>query len=137
MITPKEVQYHFKLMLEERFIDIWAYNLETILAEKLETIISRNVTNTRMRDFYDIYILQEVYMGYLSPSTFQTALLATAKKRGTLGLLNDAVEVLEEVENSLAVERLWGLYQKKFSYATDLPWALVMSSVKKLYLLGE
>lgn len=59
IITPKEVRYSFKLMLEERAIEVWAYNLETVLAEKLETIISRNVTNTRMRDFYDIHILQQ------------------------------------------------------------------------------
>ena len=57
VITPGEVRYSFKLMLEERSIDIWAYNLETVLAEKLETIITRTTTNTRMRDFYDIYIL--------------------------------------------------------------------------------
>ena len=57
-ITPKEVRYSFKLILEDRSIDVWAYNLETVLAEKLETIITRTTTNTRMRDFYDIAILQ-------------------------------------------------------------------------------
>lgn len=61
VITPREVRYSFKLMLEERSIEVWAYNLETVLAEKLETVISRNVTNTRMRDFYDIHILQQIY----------------------------------------------------------------------------
>lgn len=57
VITPREVRYSFRLMLEDRTIDVWAYNLETVLAEKLETIITRETTNTRMRDFYDIYIL--------------------------------------------------------------------------------
>ena len=61
VITPKEIRYRFNLMLEDRTIEVWAYNLETVLAEKLETVISRNVTNTRMRDFYDIYILQKLY----------------------------------------------------------------------------
>ena len=56
VISPKEIRYSFNLMLEDRTIEVWAYNLETVLAEKLETVISRNVTNTRMRDFYDIYI---------------------------------------------------------------------------------
>ena len=82
-ITPKEVQYSFKLMLEERFIDIWAYNLETVLAEKLETIITRATTNTRMRDFYDIYILEQLYGKTLNPDVFQAALQATAQKRET------------------------------------------------------
>lgn len=57
VITPKEIQYRFKLMLEDRSIEVWAYNLETVMAEKLETVIARNITNTRMRDFYDIHIL--------------------------------------------------------------------------------
>ena len=56
VITPREIKYKFNLMLEDRTIEVWAYNLETVLAEKLETVVSRNVTNTRMRDFYDIYI---------------------------------------------------------------------------------
>lgn len=60
-ITPREDRYSFKLMLEDRSIDIWAYNLETVLAEKLETIITRTTTNTRMRDFYDIYILDQLH----------------------------------------------------------------------------
>lgn len=61
VITPREIKYKFNLMLEDRTIEVWAYNLETVLAEKLETVVSRNVTNTRMRDFYDIYILQKLY----------------------------------------------------------------------------
>ena len=61
VITPREIKYKFNLMLEDRTIEVWAYNLETVLAEKLETVISRNVTNTRMRDFYDIYFLQKLH----------------------------------------------------------------------------
>ena len=79
-ITPREVRYSFKLMLEDRSIDIWAYNLETVLAEKLETIITRTTTNTRMRDFYDIYILDQLYGNTLNRQTLYNALLATAKK---------------------------------------------------------
>lgn len=77
-ITPKEVRYSFKLMLEDRSIDVWAYNLETVLAEKLETIITRTTTNTRMRDFYDIAILQQLYGSTLDPHVLHDALLATA-----------------------------------------------------------
>ena len=74
-------------MLEDRTIEVWAYNLETVLAEKLETVVSRNVTNTRMRDFYDIYILQKLYGEQLQKQVLWTALVATAKKRGTLDLI--------------------------------------------------
>jgi len=137
VITPKEIQYHYKLMLEDRSINVWAYNLETILAEKLETIISRSITNTRMRDFYDIHILQEIYKDSLSSKTFHTALLATAKKRGTLELLNEAVEVFKELESSLVLERLWKVYQKKFSYASNVSWQIVVNSIKRLYSLSN
>ena len=84
IITPREIKYNFNLMLENRTIEVWAYNLETVLAEKLETVISRNVTNTRMRDFYDIYILQKLYGEQLSKDVLWDALVATAKKRETL-----------------------------------------------------
>ena len=67
-LPPGEIRYSFKLMLEDRSIDIWAYNLETVLAEKLETIITRTTTNTRMRDFYDIYILEQLHGNTLDPS---------------------------------------------------------------------
>ena len=78
-ITPREVRYSFKLMLEDRSIDIWAYNLETVLAEKLETIITRTTTNTRMRDFYDIYILDQLHGNTLNRQTLYEALRATAQ----------------------------------------------------------
>lgn len=73
VITPREIQFSFKLMLEERSIDVWAYNLETVMAEKLETVIARNITNTRMRDYYDIYILLKLY-----GSTLNTKVLGEA-----------------------------------------------------------
>ncbi|WP_321017246.1 nucleotidyl transferase AbiEii/AbiGii toxin family protein, partial [Enterocloster bolteae] len=114
-ITPREVRYSFKLMLEDRFIDIWAYNLETVLAEKLETIITRTTTNTRMRDFYDIYILEQLHGTTLNPNILHDALLATAHKRGSEKYLNQAEEVFNEVENDSVMQKLWEAYRKKFS----------------------
>lgn len=114
-ITPREVRYSFKLMLEDRSIDIWAYNLETVLAEKLETIITRTTTNTRMRDFYDIYILEQLHGTTLNPKILHDALLATAHKRGSEKYLNQAEEVFDEVENDSVMQKLWEAYRKKFS----------------------
>ncbi len=105
-ITPREVRYSFKLMLEDRSIDIWAYNLETVLAEKLETIITRTTTNTRMRDFYDIYILEQLHGNTLSAQLLHDALLATARKRETEYHLAEAREVFDEVEES-TVMLIW------------------------------
>lgn len=126
VITPKEIQYSFKLMLEERSINVWAYNLETVLAEKLETVISRGITNTRMRDYYDIHILIKLYGNTLNGKVLGEALLATAKKRETEYHLNDAQEIFDEIQNDSNMQKLWKSYQKKFSYASDISWEMVM-----------
>lgn len=136
VITPREVRYSFKLMLEDRSIEVWAYNLETVLAEKLETVISRNVTNTRMRDFYDIHILKQLHGESLSASVLRDALAATATKRGTLAQMKDAAAVFDEVEESPVMAKLWQSYQKNYSYAADLSWHTVMDSVRALYAAG-
>ncbi|AFA47983.1 nucleotidyl transferase AbiEii/AbiGii toxin family protein [Acetobacterium woodii] len=130
IITPKEIRYQLKLMLEERAIDIWAYNLETILAEKLETIISRNTTNTRMRDFYDLHSLLQLYGENMNPAVFNQALMATTNKRGTEHYLTDMMLIVDEVENSSVMENLWLAYQKKFSYASEITWKTIMESVR-------
>ena len=136
-ITPREVRYSFKLMLEDRSIEIWAYNLETVLAEKLETVVSRVTTNTRMRDFYDIYILEQLHGNTLDPQILHDALRATAHKRGTERHLAEAAEVFEEVENSSVMQKLWESYRRKFSYAADLEWSIIMGAVRSLYALCE
>ena len=122
VITPKEIQYSFKLMLEERSINVWAYNLETVLAEKLETVISRGITNTRMRDYYDIHILIKLYGNTLNGKVLGEALLATAKKRETEYHLNDAQEIFDEIQNDSNMQKLWKSYQKKFSYTSIWRW---------------
>ena len=137
VITPKEIQYRFKLMLEDRSIEVWAYNLETVMAEKLETVISRNITNTRMRDFYDIHILLSLYGNTLDTKVLGEALQATARKRETEYHLKDAQEIFDEVQNDLGMEKLWKSYQKKFSYAADIAWETVMESVRELYRMSK
>ena len=136
VITPKEIRYSFKLMLEERSIEVWAYNLETGMAEKLETVIARNITNTRLRDFYDIYILLQIYGATLKPEVLKEALHATAKKRGTEYHLKDAMIIFDEVQNDVTMQNLWNAYQKKFSYATEISWERVMDAVRQLYRIS-
>ena len=136
-ITPREVRYSFKLMLEDRSIEIWAYNLETVLAEKLETVVSRATTNTRMRDFYDLHILSQLHDRSIVPTDLRAALIATAKKRGTEKYLADAPAAFDEVEADPNMEKLWQAYQKKFSYAADLSWHTVVESIRSLYRLAR
>lgn len=129
-ITPKEIEFNYKLMFEDRSIRIMAYNLETVLAEKLETIITRGVTNSRMRDFYDIYILTATQQ--LDRSTFVAALRKTVEKRGTANQVSKAPEVVEVLAKSLLMIDLWQKYRIKYSYASMVTWEMVIDAVRVL-----
>ena len=132
IITPREMRYSYKLMFEDRAIDIWAYSLETVIAEKLETIIARSTTNTRMRDFYDLHLLYKLYRNDIDKGHLKQALAATAEKRGTAHLLSDAESVLTAVRESTEVQKLWENYRTKFNYASDISWSTVNRSVKEI-----
>ena len=133
IITPREVLYTFKLMFEERTISILAYNLETVLAEKMETVIARGVANTRLRDYYDLYILQNEYTHAMNIEQFKAAFLATSKKRNSIQLITEGNRILKELADSEVMQGLWKSYQKKFSYAEDISWEMVMDSIEKLF----
>ena len=133
IITPREIVYGMKLMFEKREIQLLAYNIETVLAEKMETIIARDVSNTRMRDFYDVHILLSLYCEQVDKNYFKEALDKTALKRGSKKLFLEVEEILNDIEDSGYMQRLWILYQNKFNYAADVLWEEVMMSVRKLW----
>lgn len=130
VITPREISYSYKLMFEDRTIPIMTYPVETVLAEKLETVISRSITNTRMRDFYDINLLLQSQR--IDDDTLGLALERTAKKRGSLNLLENAENVLKAVKYSDDMKKMWNTYQKKFRYAGTYTWNDIMRSVREL-----
>lgn len=130
VITPREIAYSYKLMFEDRTIPIMTYPIETVLAEKLETVISRSITNTRMRDFYDIHILLKSQN--INADILALALERTAKKRGNFNLLDNAESVLKIVKSDEDMKRLWNIYQKKFKYAGEYTWDEVIHSVREL-----
>lgn len=130
VITPREISYSYKLMFEDRTIPIMTYPVETVLAEKLETVISRSITNTRMRDFYDINLLLQSQR--IDDDTLGLALERTAKKRGSLNLLENAENVLKAVKYSDDMKKMWNTYQKKFRYAGTYTWDDIMRSVREL-----
>lgn len=133
VITPKEIRYRYKLMLEDRSIDVLAYNLETVLAEKLETVIRRATANTRMRDFYDIHTLLRLYSNSLSLEVLHDALRSTAAKRGSTSMLASAPSVLDDLRQSSIMEKMWRSYRQKYAYAEGLQWDSVVTSTKLLY----
>lgn len=133
VITPREMSYNFKLMFEERMISILAYNLKTVLAEKMETVISRGVTNTRLRDYYDLYILQNQYFNTINMEQFQRAFTATSMKRNSIQLMQDGNDILQEISESEIMQNLWKNYQRKFSYAEDISWKQIMEAIQSLF----
>lgn len=119
-ITPREIEYQFKLLLEERSISVLAYNLETILAEKLETVISRGDQNTRPRDYYDIYILVKLQSSNIELEELKVALDATAKKRGSEEVIKEYRKIMNTIRNSEIMLRQWENYRKDFEYAEGI-----------------
>jgi len=119
-ITPREINYRFKLLFDDRVIKIMAYNLESLLAEKIETILSRSVSNTRSRDFYDIYILHKLQEKNYDLSILKEAIEATATKRGSLPVLKDYKEIITNVAKNSQQQGFWKKYQKDYAYARDI-----------------
>lgn len=134
ILTPSARIYPYKLMFEDRYIQILSYNLETLLAEKMETIISRHVTNTRMRDFYDIYILNKLFVEEISKEILQQAIEATARRRGSADHLKLAKTALLEIEANEDMQGRWRAYQAHFLFARDIEWLDVMETVYALAL---
>lgn len=131
-ITPREIEYRFKLLLEDREISVLAYNLETVLAEKLETIVSRGDQNTRPRDYYDVYILSKLQYKNIKTEYLKAALKATSKKRGSSDILKNYKNIIDVVRNSDAMIKQWKTYQKDFEYATDISFSEVCVAVVQM-----
>jgi predicted nucleotidyltransferase component of viral defense system len=129
-VTPREIEYSFKLMFEERSINILAYNIETVFAEKFESVISRGLTNTRMRDYYDIYILTTTQQ--FDAATFRAALEKTTAKRKTTEQISDAKTVIEWISESKILTDLWRRYQSKYNYAADVSWEQAVGALRSL-----
>ena len=123
VITPTEIKYSFSLLFDERRISIWAYNLETVLAEKIETVLSRGVANTRPRDYYDIYILWMLRREECNLSILSSALKRTAQKRGSIGVIEKYKDVIKQIEESEQLHSFWSKYTKEFDYAKDIVFA--------------
>lgn len=132
VITPRAIEFNYDLLLEDRSISLWSYNLETILAEKLQTVLARGILNTRMRDFYDIRMLLDTYEDKVNKAVLKDAFAATCKKRGTDHLQEQAEEIIKIIEVDEQLQVLWRAYQKKYSYAADIDYASVISGVRKL-----
>ena len=130
-ITPHAVQYNFsEIFDDEKSYELWAYNIETVMAEKVETILRRGVFNTRPRDFYDAYILTTTQK--FDKAVFADALKATAAHRGTTEQIADVSAILHNIEESLELRTMWDKYRKQFAYASDIEYGQIMAVLKNL-----
>lgn len=131
IITPHAVQYNFsEIFDDEKSYELWAYNIETVMAEKVETILRRGIFNTRPRDFYDAYILTTTQK--FDITVFEDALKATANHRGTTNQIADVPSILHNIEESPELKTMWDKYCKQFSYAKNITYEQIMDSIKAL-----
>lgn len=129
VITPKTIEFQYKLLLDDRSISLWSYNLETVLAEKLQTILVRGILNTRMRDFYDIKMLLSLYDQNINNEILKIAFDATCKKRCTENLKNKSSKILSVISKDEKLSALWKSYQNKYTYAADISFKDIIKSV--------
>ena len=132
VITPNEIKYEYPLLLEERTIQFWFYNLETLLAEKIQTILSRGVLNTRMRDFYDVTTLFGYYRESIDYDDLSLAFIETCTKRKTESLLRDSKEIILSISQDSTLQRLWKRYTQKYKYASCIEFSTNIETLNYL-----
>lgn len=129
-ITPKEIEYTYPCIFSKENIKIMAYPLETILAEKYETIIRRNITTTRMRDFYDLYTLYKLKKDQIDYEILKEAIERTSNKRGSQEIIKDYEEIIEEIKEDSYLRSLWEVYCSENKYIEDLTFDKVVDVVR-------
>ena len=136
-ITPRAIAYKLPLIIEDRSIDLWAYNLETLLAEKLETIMVRAEANTRMRDFYDIHVLLKQEVVTVDRVILKNAFYATCKRRESTEQIATIDDVINKIADDGVMRQQWNNYRKTNYYVGDLEWDDVIGSAKILRKMIE
>lgn len=136
-ITPAAIEYKYPTIFGDGEININAYNLETILAEKYETILRRNIGNTRARDFYDLYALFTMYKESIDGSILREAIKNTSKKRGSLKELGDWRSIIDEIAEEPAVKELWSAYQSEYTYAQRIDFDSIIGTLCEFGILSS
>ena len=133
-ITPKEMEYLYPCMFQNESIRVLAYPLETILAEKYESIIKRNIATTRMRDFYDLYNLYNLRKEEIDFDTLKQAIISTFNRRESLSLIKEAMEIIEDIKEDYYLKELWKVYLADNLYVGDLDF---LETVKIVEIIAD
>jgi predicted nucleotidyltransferase component of viral defense system len=131
-ITPRAIVYSYKSIIDNKEIEIMAYNKETIIAEKYETIIRRNIGTTRARDFYDLYMFYKLYIDTVDIPILEQAVTRTARKRGSLDDMSEWEEIIGDMKEDSALSELWNNYCRNNSYASGISFEMVMDVTKSI-----
>ena len=130
VITYKEVEFNYTTLFDNDTINIMTYNYETIIAEKFESIISRNIDNTRMKDYYDLYMFVNLKWNDINKETLRKAIINTSKNRETLSYIENANDYINLIEDDSKLKLLWNNYQKNYEYANDISFEDTIKSIK-------
>ena len=130
VITYKEVEFKYNTLFDNDIINIMTYNYETILAEKFEVIISRNIDNTRMKDYYDLYMFVNLKWYDINKDTLREAIINTAKNRETLSYIEDASKYIELISDDSRLKSLWNSYKSNYDYAKDIEFVDTINAIK-------
>lgn len=130
IITYKEVEFEYKTLFDNETISILSYNYETIIAEKYESIISRNIDNSRMKDYYDLYMFVRLKLDDINKKVLYQAVRNTSKKRGTTNDIDNSEEIIKKIEEDDHIKNLWTDYQNKYNYAKDIKFTDVINAIK-------
>lgn len=130
VITYKEVQFEYKTLFDNEIVNIMTYNYETIIAEKFEAIISRNIDNTRMKDYYDLYMFVNLKWDDIDKTILRKAIFNTSKKRETLNYIEEADKYIELINEDSKLKSLWKNYQNNYAYAKDISFENTIAAIK-------
>jgi predicted nucleotidyltransferase component of viral defense system len=132
VITYKEVEFDYKTIFDNENISIMSYNFETIIAEKFETIISRNIDNTRMKDYYDLYMFVNLKWDNINKNVLKEAINNTAKRRESENFINNSAKYIELIENDETLKSLWENYMSNYEYAKDISYEDTIKAIKEI-----
>mgnify|MGYP002166185512 FL=1 len=128
-VTPRELKYKYPLIFSDKEIIINSYNIETILSEKIETVLKRGIYNSRMKDFYDIYVFIKKFSKDINYDNFLSAMKSTFEKRNSFDVLEDYKIILNEVKENERLNNLWNKYAIKRNYAKDVNFSAIIESL--------
>lgn len=129
VITPSAVEYEYKLMFENRTIPLLTYNVETLLAEKMQTILARGIANTRLRDYYDVYEIMNIYVARVNKVILLQAFSATCRNRETVFSKQEMLETLTLIEKDAKMAEMWTQFRNRNYFVGNLEWKEVLNGV--------